>query len=259
MRRPFNRQLSLIGFLLFLLTRPYVIEKSIPPPPPPARQIIIERLPTPPPKPRTVIFEKWLPYKKLKRPVLLQKAPPMEPIKPTRNVIIEYEPLKAFTVRRVIEEGVFRVDPHEYSTYNAQSGSSNGDVRIVERIEDLPPPSEQLMRVLNDYNHPNQRSSSHLAHSEHHSGVAEHVPQSIQQLLADVRPVSNADPLINISRASSIPAHRQEQVLSTGYSSSNPSPTIVPMHRSYSKHSSRHSQPYTPHDSLSRSNIDDIY
>lgn len=125
------------------------MEKPIPPPPPQPRQIIIERLPTPPPKPRTVIFEKWLPYKKVKRPVLLQKAPPASPTKPVRNVIIEYEPLKAYTVRRVVEEGIFRVDPNEYNDYTSQEHS--GNIRIVDRIEDLPPPSEDILRALKNY------------------------------------------------------------------------------------------------------------
>ena len=235
--------------------RPYVIEKNIPAPPPQPRQIIIERLPTPPPKPRTVIFEKWLPYKKVKRPVLLQKAPPLEPVKPTRNVVIEYEPLKAFTVRRVIEEGVFRVDPREYTCYNNQPNPCDGDVRVVERIEDLPPPSDQLMRVLDDYSQPVAASTS--SRSFHHE--SEHLPSSIQQLLADARPVSNADHLTSISRNSNTPAYRSERVLSTGYNSSNPSPTIVPLERSRSKHSYRHSRPYSSRDSPASSHVDDIY
>ena len=256
----------LIAYLT-CVSRPYVIEKNIPSLPPQPRQIIIERLPTPPPKPRTVIFEKWLPYKKVKRPVLLQKAPPLEPAKPTRNVIIEYEPLKAFTVRRVIEEGVFRVDPHQYSTYNTQNDVASGDVRIVERIEDLPPPSEQLMRVLDDYNQPGQHSSSHLPSygqpsQQHHQShnLSEHIPSSIQHLLADARPVSGGDHLTNISRASAIPAYRQERVLSTGYNSSNPSPTIIPIRPSRSKQSQpSRSQRYTPRDSPANSHVDDIY
>ncbi|CAF0721683.1 unnamed protein product [Rotaria sp. Silwood1] len=239
---------------------PCIIDKNIPPPPPQPRQIIIERLPTPPPKPRTVIFEKWLPYKKLKRPVLLQKAPPPEPIKPTRNVIIEYEPLKAFTVRRVIEEGVFRVNPHEYSSYNAKSHSGCGDVRIVERIEDLPPPSEHLRRVLLDCDHsnPSRHTHSHDHHSHHN--VSEHIPSSIQHLLGGGRSTSNMDHLTNISRSSSIPANRQERVLSTGCDSSTATPTIIPLKRSGSKHSHhRIQQKCDSHDSPTRSQVNDIY
>ncbi len=177
-------------FLLIIFLRPYIIEKPLPPPPPQPRQIIIERLPTPPPKPRTVIFEKWLPYKKVKRPILLQKASPIPPVKPTRNVIIEYEPLKAYTIRRVIEEGVFRVDPTKYSNYAAEEADAN--VRIVDRIEDLPPPSDELLRVLQSYNQPNSVDYN-----------------------------TNIDQLTNITRSSNTPANRQERVLSP----SNPSPT----------------------------------
>ncbi|CAF3874573.1 unnamed protein product [Rotaria magnacalcarata] len=192
---------------------PYVIDKNIPPPPPQPRQIIIERLPTPPPKPRTVIFEKWLPYKKVKRPVLLQKAPPPEPPKVTRNVIIEYEPLKAFTVRRVIEEGIFRVDPHQYASYNAQT-HTGGDVRVVERIEDLPPPSEKLAHVLNEYNYSSASPANCYSH-ESHQHLSEHIPSSVQHLLSGAQTTSNTDYLTNVSRASNTPAVRQERVLST--------------------------------------------
>lgn len=179
-----------------IFLRPYIIDKPLPQPPPQPRQIIIERLPTPPPKPRTVIFEKWLPYKKVKRPILLQKAPPIPPVKPTRNVVIEYEPLKAYTVRRVIEEGIFRVDPRKYSEYSEQEADAN--VRMVDRIEDLPPPSEEIMRVLQKYN---------------------------QQTSADYD-----DPIpSNITRSSNMPVDRQERVLSPGRASSIPSPTVIPL------------------------------
>ncbi len=175
--------------------------------------------------------------------------------------MIEYEPLKAFTVRRVIEEGVFRVDPHQFSSYNSQSHAGGGDVRIVERIEDLPPPSEQLMRVLNDYNLPVRAGSTHLSsydqQSPHH--LSEHVPNNIQNLLSGGRPTSNIDQLTNVSRASSTQAQRQDRVLSTGYSSSAASPTVVPIQRSYSKHSNRSPKHYTPNESPIRSHIDDIY
>ncbi|UJR26201.1 hypothetical protein I4U23_007544 [Adineta vaga] len=239
---------------------PHVIEKCLPPPPPQPRQIIIERLPTPPPKPRTVIFEKWLPYKKVKRPVLLQKAPTPEPIKPVRNVLIEYEPLKAYTVRRVIEEGVFRVDPCEYLRNNAQSNC--GDVRLVERIEDLPPPSEQLRRVLNDYSNCSHESSSHASRYDHHScrDISEHVPSSIQHLLRDARPASNVDQLTNVSRSSSTPAHRPDRVLSTGSVSPITSPTSGLHQSSQFKTSRRPLQEYrSPNNSPNRPHEDDIY
>jgi len=168
--------------------------------------------------------------------------------------------LKAFTVRRVIEEGVFRVDPQQYSSYNAQSHSGAGDVRIVERIEDLPPPSEQLMRVLKEYNQPNHHDSSHTARYDHqsHQNLSEHIPSSIQHLLTGGRPNSNGDRLTNISRSSSTPAHIQDRVLS-GYNSSVASPTIIPLQNSHSKNSNRPLQQRSPHDSPIRSHADDIY
>ena len=196
----------------------------------------------------------------MKRPVLLQKAPPPEPIKPVRNVLIEYEPLKAYTVRRVIEEGVFRVDPCEYMRNNAQSNC--GDVRFVERIEDLPPPSDQLRRVLNDYSHCDHEYSSHTSRYNCNSyhDLADHVPSSIQHLLQDARPASNVDQLTNVSRSSSTPAQRPDRVLSTGSNSSSTSPVQSYLQRSHSKTSQRQlSINRLSHHSPSESHGDDIY
>ncbi|CAF4034010.1 unnamed protein product [Rotaria sp. Silwood2] len=211
---------------------PCIIDKPLPPPPPPPRPIIIERLPTPPPKPRTVIFEKWLPYKKVKRPILLEKAPPLPPMKPTRNVIIEYEPLKAYTVRRVIEEGVFRVDPNQYASYYAHE--RDGNVRIVDRIDDLPPPSEELMRVINNYTQQNS--------SDYNTNL-----------------LSNIDSLMHVSHSSNTPAYRQERVLTPGRNSSNPSPSIPLVQNSQTRYSNRSSQQHTPHDSPSSFKAENIY
>ncbi len=204
----------------FYFIRPCIIDKPIPPPPPQARQIIIERLPTPPPKPRTVIFEKWLPYKKVKRPILLQKAPPLPPVKEARNVIIEYEPLKAYTVRRVIEEGIFRVDPTQYANYNTQK--TDGDVRIVDRIDDLPPPSEELLRVLKEYN----------------AGSS-----------------SNADQ----SHLSTTPIHRQERVLSPRHNSYTSSSAFEPVQHSQRKNSIQSSREPTPQDTRLDLKSEDTY
>lgn len=111
-------------------------------------------------------------------------------------MVIEYEPLKAYTVRRVIEEGIFRVDPRRYSEYVAQEADAN--VRIVDRIEDLPQPSEEIMRALQNYN---------------------------QQTSADYDGIIPAE----IARSLNMPIDRQERVLSPGVASSIPSPTIVPL------------------------------
>ncbi|CAF1094178.1 unnamed protein product [Rotaria sordida] len=211
---------------------PYIIDKPLPPPPPQPRPIIIERLPTPPPKPRTVIFEKWLPYKKVKRPILLEKAPQLPPTKPTRNVIIEYEPLKAYTVRRVIEEGIFRVDPNQYSKYYAHE--TDGNVRIVDRIDDLPPPSEELMRVIKNYNQQNS--------SDYNTDL-----------------LSNSDPLMNVTHSSNITVPRQERVRTPGYNSSSPSPTNLQSQFSQLRNLNRSSQHRTPDDSPLTLKPEDVY
>jgi hypothetical protein len=111
-----------------------IIEKILPAPPAPPRQVIVERLPPAPPKPRQVIYEKWLPYLETKeRPVIVERAPPLEIIRPPKNAIIEYEQPRAHHEQVVIDEGVFRADPHSHN-----ATSSIGEVRIVDRITDLP-------------------------------------------------------------------------------------------------------------------------
>lgn len=111
-----------------------VIEKVLPAPPAPPRQVIVERLPAAPPKPRQVIYEKWLPYMETKeRPVIVERAPAVEMIRPPKNVIIEYEQAKAHHEQVIVDEGVFRADPLSHN-----STSTIGEVRIVDRITDLP-------------------------------------------------------------------------------------------------------------------------
>ncbi|CAF2404018.1 unnamed protein product [Rotaria sp. Silwood2] len=114
--------------------QPQIIEKVLPPPPAPPRQVIVERLPPPPAKPRQIIYEKWLPYQETKeRPVIVERAPALEIIRPPKNVIIEYEQPKAHTEQIVIDEGVFRADPQSHN-----ATSTIGEVRIVDKITDLP-------------------------------------------------------------------------------------------------------------------------
>ncbi|CAF2516213.1 unnamed protein product [Rotaria sp. Silwood2] len=114
--------------------QPQIIEKVLPPPPAQPRQVIVERLPPPPPKPRQVIYEKWLPYQETKeRPVIVERAPPLDIIRPPKNVIIEYEQPKAHHEQIIIDEGVFRADPQSHN-----ATSTMGEVRIVDRITDLP-------------------------------------------------------------------------------------------------------------------------
>jgi len=114
--------------------QPQIIEKVLPAPPPHPRQVIVERLPAAPQKPRQIIYEKWLPYQETKeRPVIVEKAPQYETVRPPKNVIIEYESPKAHSEQVVVDEGVFHADPN---THNATS--SVGEVRIVDKITDLP-------------------------------------------------------------------------------------------------------------------------
>jgi len=114
--------------------QPQIIEKVLPPPPAAPRQVIVERLPQAPQKPRQVIYEKWLPYQETKeRPVIVERAPALEMIRPPKNVIIEYEQPRAHHEQVIIDEGVFRADP---SSHNATS--TMGEVRIVDKITDLP-------------------------------------------------------------------------------------------------------------------------
>jgi hypothetical protein len=111
------------------------------------------------------------------------------------------------------------------------------------------------MRVLNEYNLPAQHNSTHLNNydSQSHQNLSEHIPSNMQHLFTGSRPNSNMDQLTNVSRASNTPAYRQDRVLS------GPSPTIIPIQRSYSKNSNHSSKHYTPHHSPTRSHTDDIY
>jgi hypothetical protein len=91
--------------------------------------------------------------------------------------------------------------------YTTQDDSN---VRIVDRIDDLPPPSEELERALNNY----------IAQSS-----------------------SNIDQLTNVTRSSNTPVHRQERVLSSGHNSSIPSPVNGPFKHSQSKDSIHRDSP----------------
>lgn len=85
-----------------------------------------------------------MPYKTVERPVIFQKIKqsPQQPV--PKNVIIEYETPKAIAVRQVIEEGIFRVDPATYQN----NPISNGEVRIVDRITDLPIENSKILAQL---------------------------------------------------------------------------------------------------------------
>lgn len=59
--------------------------------PPPPRKVVIERLPELPDKPQDVIIERWLPFKDVKRQVILNPKP-ADPVqcKP-RNIIVNWQ------------------------------------------------------------------------------------------------------------------------------------------------------------------------
>lgn len=107
--------------------------------------------------------EKWLPYKAIERPVIVQKIKHVNQ-KPTtpKNVIIEYEKPKAVAIRQVIEEGVFRVDPTTYQT----STPNGGEVRIVDRITDLP---LENSRILTQYD--SHSSAEKVCYSQFQKGI----------------------------------------------------------------------------------------
>jgi len=61
------------------------------------------------------LSEKWLPYKTINRPIIVQKLKQQPQPEAPKNIIIEYEKMNAVSVRTVLEEGVFRVDPTTYT------------------------------------------------------------------------------------------------------------------------------------------------
>ncbi len=73
--------------------------------------------------------------------MIIQRFKPLVSQSLPKNIIIEYEKPKAVAVRHVVEEGVYRVDPTTYQT----STTSNGEVRIVERITDLPIENSRIL------------------------------------------------------------------------------------------------------------------
>ena len=84
-----------------------------------------------------------MPYKSTKRQVIVQKVKPPPPVPTPKNIIIEYEKPKAVAIRQVIEEGIIRVDPATY-----QNQQSNGEIRFVDRITDLPIENSSILAEL---------------------------------------------------------------------------------------------------------------
>ena len=81
-----------------------------------------------------------MPYKPLPdRPVIVERGKIYEKQPAPKNVIIEYENPNVNIQRNVYDEGIIRADPNTYSTY----GLSNSEVRIVDKISDLPMANSQ--------------------------------------------------------------------------------------------------------------------
>ncbi len=100
-------------------------EKSITIPgellPPPPRKVVIERLPELPDKPQDVHIERWLPFKDIKRQIILNPKP-SDPVqcKP-RNLIVNWEKRNCCHINTdIINLGVEKTDPLVYlQTYGA--------------------------------------------------------------------------------------------------------------------------------------------
>jgi hypothetical protein len=110
----------------------------------------------------------------------VQKVKPQPPQPAPKNVIIEYEKPKAVAIRQVIEEGIFRVDP---ATYESQMSHVNngGEVRLVDRITDLPIESSRILAQLsldnnnNNNNHNNFTTSCGSTSSSHRSNDSSNI------------------------------------------------------------------------------------
>ncbi|CAF0874603.1 unnamed protein product [Rotaria sordida] len=115
-----------------------LVTKPLPPAPPPPRRVIIERMPPLPAKPQSIIVERWLPYKQQKRRVVYQKAPPVQPPAPQKNLIIQWEGTQARVVKEFRNLGIIKADPNTYvQQYGPQLRPTQG---LPDFIKGLPTP-----------------------------------------------------------------------------------------------------------------------
>jgi hypothetical protein len=118
---------------------PKLVTKPVAAPPPPPRRVIIERMPPLPPKPQSIIVERWLPYKQQKRRVVYQKAPPVQPPAPQKNLIIQWEGTQARVVKEFRNLGIIKADPNTYvQQYGPQLRPTQG---LPDFIKGLPTPN----------------------------------------------------------------------------------------------------------------------
>jgi hypothetical protein len=94
-------------------------EKSITIPgemlPPPPRKLVIERLPELPDKPQDIHIERWLPFKDIKRQVILNPKPSDPVVTKPKNVIINWGKRNCSQINTdIINLGVEKADPLIY-------------------------------------------------------------------------------------------------------------------------------------------------
>jgi hypothetical protein len=96
----------------------------------------------------SIIVERWLPYKQQKRRVIYQKAPPVQPPAPQKNLIIQWEGTQARVVKEFRNLGIIKADPGSYvQQYGSQLRPTQG---LPDFIRGLPPPNlgPEYVRVL---------------------------------------------------------------------------------------------------------------
>lgn len=102
--------------------------------------MIVERLAPMPPRPPSIILERWLPYPKMKRRVIYEKAAQRECVLPKpKNVVIEWEQPEVEIEREYKHLGVSEVDPNEYKRrYGTNLVDPN---KLPDFLKNIKPPS----------------------------------------------------------------------------------------------------------------------
>ncbi len=87
----------------------------------------------------SIIVERWLPYKQQKRRVIYQKAPPVQPPAPQKNLIIQWEGTQARVVKEFRNLGIVKADPTTYvQQYGPQLRPTQG---LPDFVKGLPTPN----------------------------------------------------------------------------------------------------------------------
>lgn len=83
--------------------------------PPPARKVIIEKLPELPDPPQNVFIERWLPFKDIKRKIILRPRPNNPRQCKPKNIIVNWSIIPCCRITQEIKDlGVEQCDPIEY-------------------------------------------------------------------------------------------------------------------------------------------------